>query len=237
MRLPAVFSDHLILQRDAEVSVWGWADPGEKVTVEFSGQKKSASAAANGKWLVKLDALAPSAEPRELKVAGSDSSAKVSDVLVGDVWLAGGQSNMGFPLFAANNAAEVLPKAQDPQLRFFRVKTKTAAEPQTDCSAVWEKTATNTARNFSAVAYFFAQEIRHDQNVPVGVLQAPWGGTDIETWISLAGLQKNPALTNPLSRWDKALADFRQLKANTNDLVAAYEKDPETMAKGSATGL
>ena len=224
VRLPAVFSDHLILQRKAEVSVWGWADVDEKITVEFAGQKKSAIADAHGKWLVKLDSLAASAEPCELTVTGKDSSVKISDVLVGDVWLAGGQSNMGFPLNSAHNAKEELPKATDPLLRFFRVKTKTAAEPQNDCTGNWELSTPETAKNFSGVAYFFAREIRRDQNVPVAVLQAPWGGTDIETWISLEGLRENPALKNPLTRWEKALADYQKILADPTP-VKNYEND------------
>ena len=224
VRLPAVFSDHLILQREAGVSVWGWADADEPVTVEFAGQKKSAAADAHGRWRVTLDSLATSAEPRELKVTGKDSSVKISDVLVGDVWLAGGQSNMGFPLNSAHNAKEELPQAGDPQLRFFRVKTKTAAEPQTDGTGSWEASTPETAKNFSGVAYFFAKEIRRDQKVPVAVLQAPWGGTDIETWISLEGLKTSPALTNPLARWEQAVTEHAKIKANPQ-LVTAYEND------------
>ena len=224
VRLPSVFSDHMVLQRAATVPVWGQADAGEPVTVEFAGQKKSAAADANGKWLVKLDSLPASTESRELLVTGKDSSVKISDVLVGDVWLAGGQSNMGFPLNSAHNAAEVLPQAGDSQLRFFIVKTKTAAEPQSDCAGKWDISTPDTAKNFSGVAYFFAREIRRDQKVPIAVLQAPWGGTDIETWISLAGLKQNPPLSKPLDRWNKALADYEKIQANSN-LVAAYEKD------------
>ena len=224
VRLPAVFADHMILQRDSHLPVWGWATAGEKITVTFAGQAKTATADEKGKWFMNLDAIPASTEPLQMAVTGEDSATNFSDVLVGDVWLAGGQSNMGFPLFAAHNAAEVLPKAQDSELRFFRVKTTTAAEPQADCSASWEKTTPETAKNFSAVAYFFAQEIRRNQNVPVAVLQAPWGGTDIETWISLAGLKQSLPLTNPLSRWDKAVADYQKIKANPG-LVAIYEKD------------
>ena len=224
IQLPAVFADHVVLQREAKVSVWGRADKGENVTVEFAGQKKWAAADVAGNWMVTLDALPPSSESRELVVNGKDSSIKLNDVLVGDVWLAGGQSNMGFPLNSAHNAREELPKAQDSQLRFFRIKTKTAAAPQTDCNGQWELSTPENAKNFSAVAYFFAQEIRRDQKVPVAVLQAPWGGTDIETWISLAGLKQNPVLTNPLSRWDKAMADYEKIKANPK-LVSDYEQE------------
>jgi len=224
VRLPGVFADHLVLQRDAAVPVWGWADPGETVTVAFVGQTKTAIADANGKWRVQFAAMPASAEARELAVTGKDSSVELSDVLVGDVWLAGGQSNMGVPLNSAHNAAGVLPQAQDSQLRFFQVKTRTAAEPQSDCVGKWQAATPETARNFSAVAYFFAQEIRRDQKCPVAVLQANWGGTDIETWISLDGLKQNPPLTNTLERWDKAVEQYQQVKTNQN-LVADYEKD------------
>jgi sialate O-acetylesterase len=224
VRLPQVISDHMVLQRNAVVLIWGWADAGENVTVTFGGQSKTATADANGKWSVKLDTMPANAQPSELIVAGGSSSIKFADVLVGDVWLAGGQSNMGSPLNSAHNAAEVLPKAQDVGLRFFRVKTKTAAEPQADCTGKWEASTPETAKNFSAVAYFFAEEIRRSQKVPVAVLQAPWGGTDIETWISLQALKQDPPLQKPLDRWEKALAEHQKIQASPN-LAADYEKE------------
>jgi sialate O-acetylesterase len=224
VRPNALIQDHAVLQRGMPVPVWGMADAGEKVTVAFAGQTKTAAADAQGNWSVKLDALSASAEPRELSISGKDSSVKITDVLVGDVWVAGGQSNMGVPLNSAHNAAEALPKAGDPQLRFFRVKTKTAAEDLRDCIGTWEASTPDSAKNFSAVAYFFAREIRSDQKVPVAVLQAPWGGTDIETWISLNGLKQNPPLQKTLDRWDKAVAEHEKVKADPG-LVTAYEND------------
>jgi sialate O-acetylesterase len=224
VRLPAIFSDQMVMQREVNVPVWGWADPGEKVTVTFGAQTKSAVADASGKWMVKLDAMPASSDARELVVAGKSTKVKVAGAVVGEVWLASGQSNMDSPLFAAHNAAEVLPKANDVQLRFFKITKKTAAEPQTDCKGKWEPTTPAAAKNFSAVAYFFAQEIRRTQKCPVAVIQGAWGGTDIETWISLAGLKQSPALTNPLSRWDKALAEYAKIQANPK-LVADYESE------------
>ena len=231
VRLPALFTDNLILQRDTAIPVWGWADAGEQATVTFGGQTRTARADANGKWMVRLNPLPASSKGRQLAVSGKDSSIKVNGVLVGEVWLASGQSNMDFPLHAAHNAAEVLPKAQDAQLRFFRVTKKTASEPQTDCKGKWEVSAPDLARKFSAVAFFFAQEIRRTQKCPVGIIQGAWGGTDIETWISLAGLKQSPALTNPLSRWDKTLAEYAKIQADPKP-VADYEKDLKSwMAK------
>lgn len=226
IKLSSIFSDHMVLQRETTVSVWGLAEPGEEVTVNFGSQKKLAKVDDAGKWLVKLDAIKANAEPGTLRVTGkSPADTKIiSDVLVGDVWLAGGQSNMGFPLNSAHNAAEVLPQAQDSLLRFFIVKTKPAARPQADCVGKWEAATPASAKGFSAVAYFFAREIRRDQKCPVAVMQVPWGGTDIETWISLAGLRQNPPLTNTLARWDKAVEASQKIQANPQ-LVADYEKD------------
>ena len=224
VRLPAIFSDQMVLQREVSVPIWGWADAGEKVTVTFGAHTKSTVADAGGKWTVKLDAMPASAEGRELVVVGKSAKVKVAGVVVGEVWLAGGQSNMDSPLFAAHNAAEVLPKANDAQLRFFKITKKTAAEPQADCKGKWEPTTPDAAKNFSAVAFFFAQEIRRTHKCPVGVIQGAWGGTDIETWISLAGLKHSPALTNPLSRWDKALAEYAKIQTNPK-LVTNYESE------------
>ena len=128
----------------------------------------------------------------------------VHDVLVGEVWLAGGQSNMGLPLAAAHNAAEILPEASDPQLRLFKVALKTAADPQSDVSGQW-KLSRRSRRRFSAVAYFFARDLRQEVGCPLGVIAAPWGGTPIETWISLQGLKQDPPLTRTLGQWEQAV--------------------------------
>ncbi|MEI7948162.1 MAG: sialate O-acetylesterase [bacterium] len=229
VKLTALFNDHMVLQREAPVPVWGTAAVGEKVTVEFADQKKSATAGADGRWLVKLDPLKASAEARVLSVSSINlkseiTNLKCSDVLVGEVWLASGQSNMGSPLFAAHNAAEILPKALDPQLRFFRVKNRTAAEPQSALTGQWETATPDTAKNFSAVAYFFARELRLTQKCPIAILQGAWGGTDIETWISLAGLQQEPVLKKALDRWNGAWEQYQKVVANPQ-LVTDYEKD------------
>lgn len=224
IRLPHVLASHMILQRETAVPIWGWAGPGETVTVTFAGQTCVANATADGRWQVQLTAMPANEDGRDLVVADQAGRVVLTDVLVGDVWLAGGQSNMGFPLNSAHNAAEVLPQARDPQLRFFSVARKPAAAPQSDCAGTWEATTPETAKNFSAVAYFFAREIRRDQHCPVGVLLAPWGGTDIETWISLAGLKQSPALTKTLDRWREAVVQAAKIQAHP-ELAAAYESD------------
>jgi sialate O-acetylesterase len=226
----SLFTDGMVLQRDAVLPIWGTAAPGEEVTVEFSGQKKSSKADEKGFWMVKLDPLTASSSPSEMTVSAGGSQTKVSNVLVGDVFLAGGQSNMGSPLFAAHNAAEVLPQAADDKLRFFNVTKKTAAEPQTDVAGQWKASDPTSAKDFSAVAYFFASEIRKSANVPVGVVSAPWGGTPIETWMSLDSIKAPPALSNVVANWDKALVEYAKVKADPK-LESDYLADLDQWTK------
>ena len=168
----ALFSDHAVLQRATAVPVWGTAAPGVVVTVGFAGQVRRATADASGNWRVVLDAMPASAEPRELTVSSGSDRLVRTDVVVGEVWLASGQSNMRSPLFAAHNADQVLPHAVDSGLRFFTVPLRTAVEPQRHVSAAWTPTTPEAARDFSAVAYFFASELRRTLGVPVGVIAA-----------------------------------------------------------------
>ena len=224
VKLNPLFSDHAVLQCGAPAPVWGWAGPGEKIQVSFGGQSRTTRADSFGKWIVQLAPFPASAEPRELTVRGATNTVRVQDVLAGEVWLAGGQSNMRSPLFAAHNAAEVVPGAADPQLRLFNVKFKTAAEPQPSVSGQWQASAPETAKDFSAVGYFFARELRRVTDRPVAVISASWGGTPIQTWISLAGLKQNPALERTLAEWDKAVEQYKTVQANPK-LVLDYEAD------------
>lgn len=226
----SLFTDGMVIQRDAALPVWGTASPGEEVTVEFSGQKKSAKADEKGAWMVTLDPIPASATPSEMTISAGGSQKKVTNVLVGDVFLISGQSNMDSPVRTAHNAAEVLPQATDDQLRFFKVTKKTSAEPLTDVSGQWQSSDPNNAKEFSAVAYFFAQEIRKSTGVPVGVVAAPWGGTPIQTWMSLESIKEAPALTNEIAAWDKALEEHAKVMADPK-LVADYEATLATWKK------
>ena len=223
LKFAHIFSDHAILQRDQPVPVWGWADAGAVVTVEFAGQTKNATADASGKWLVKLDALRASVEPRTL-TAHTTMTAMVSDVLVGEVWLASGQSNMGVPLSSAHNAAMELPKTDDSLLRFYTVSKSTAAEPQPDVTGKWEASTPVTAKNYSAVAYFFARELRAKLNCPVAVLHSSWGGTPGQAWVSMDALRKEPSLARHVQKYDEALVAYRDVQAHP-EKVANYKDE------------
>jgi sialate O-acetylesterase len=224
VRLAKIFGDHMVLQREQTVPVWGWADPGEAVTISFAGQTKTATADAAGKWTVQLDSMKANATGQDLSVKGVKSSAAAKDVLVGEVWVCGGQSNMRFPVFAAHNADEVLPKSADDQIRSFNVSMVTSSEPLTDVGGAWKASAPDTTKDFSAVGYFFAKELREKLNCPVGFINASWGGTPIKTWISLPGLQANPPIAKQLKEWDTAVEQYKKVQADPS-IEAKYRED------------
>jgi sialate O-acetylesterase len=222
VKLHPLFTDRAVLQRDLPVPIWGTAKPGEKVSVTFAGQTVSATTGADGRWLVKLAPLPASSAPQVLTVKATNT-VTVNDVLVGDVWLASGQSNMASPM-SSGSAAQALPSANDPLLRFFTVTKAVAAEPQADVKGQWQLTTPDNAKGFSAVAYFFAREIRATQKVPVAVLNASWGGTPIKTWMSLDSLRQAPPIAATVAEWDKAYAQYLTVK-DKPELQAAYLTD------------
>ena len=211
VELNPLFTDHMVLQRDLPVPVWGTAASGEELTVEFAGQSVKATADEQGAWKAELAPLAASAEPRDLVVTGSNAIS-LQDVVVGDVWLASGQSNMDAPM-DSGNAKQELPSADDPLLRFFVVKKNVAADPLDTIEGRWQKSDPESARRCSAVAWFFAREIRRTQDVPVGIIQAAWGGTPIKTWMSLASLEEEPAMSSIVAEYRKARAANDAAKA------------------------
>ena len=194
VRLPAVLSDHAVLQRAASVPVWGWADPQEAVTVEFGTQLATTRAGADGRWRVALDLRQAATEPAVLHVRGTANALAVDDVLVGAVWLASGQSNMEKPLGEKSgqkpvpNHEQEIAAANYPDIRLFKVQRKKAGQPLDDVAGVWERCApTSIGRiNFSAAAYFFGRRLHQQLRAPVGLIDATWGGTRIEPWTPAA---------------------------------------------------
>ena len=180
VRLPGIFGNHMVLQQDAKIPIWGWADAGEAVTVTL-GDKTAKTTDANGKWRVDLDPVATATTPLTLTVTGKNSL-KFDDVLVGDVWICSGQSNMEFELGGntsyggAANAATAVPAANDPQLRLFVVQKKFTIKPETEVVGQWKVCTPDSASSFSAVGYFFGQELRHALNRPIGLIDTSLGG-------------------------------------------------------------
>jgi sialate O-acetylesterase len=215
LKLPALFADHMILQRDKPVAFWGWAEAGEKVTVSFAGQSKSATVSADGKWSLKLDAIGASADPRVLVVTGKEGrKVEVKDVLVGEVWLASGQSNMGWNLTKTTGGAEAAATAADPLLRLAKIPQRIATDPQDDlANAVWQPSTPEAAAAYSAVAYHFAREVRRTQGVPVGIITSAFPASTCQAWIPVDTLKSDPLLSDYIVNWERRIAEFDSAKA------------------------
>ncbi len=190
--LHPLFSDHGVLQRGRSVPVWGWAAPATKLSVRFAGQTKQAVVGADGKWSILLDAMEASAEGRILVVESGGSRLEVKDVLVGDVWLCSGQSNMEMGIAGCNEEEEI-SKANYPNLRLITVPHVVAYKPQKTFSGNWKSCSPQNLRaGFSATAYFFGKKLQAELNIPIGLIHSSWGGTMIEAWMSGESLRPFP---------------------------------------------
>jgi len=203
IRLPAVLGDHMVLQRSVPVPVWGWAEAGEKVTVTLAGQTKTVTADANGDWRVALDAM-KAGGPLELTVKGKNAIT-VSDVLVGEVWLCSGQSNMAMSVGGVDNAQQEIAEADYPQIRHFRVARASAQEAQKDCKGAWVTCSPKTVRSFTATGYFCGRALHKHLRVPVGLINSSVGGTPIENWTPESALN-NLAFKKALDDWRQSMA-------------------------------
>ncbi|MGH8853102.1 MAG: sialate O-acetylesterase [Telluria sp.] len=190
VRLPAILSDHMVLQRAPRVPVWGWAAPNEAVAVQFGSQVRSTRAGADGRWRIALDLSSAPQAPAHLAVRGEANEIVVNDVLVGEVWLASGQSNMEKPLGEKKGQRptfgfeDAIAGADHPDIRLFKVAKTKAERPADDVKGSWVRTspATIVANEFSAAAYHFGRRLKQELGTPVGLVDATWGGTRIESW-------------------------------------------------------
>lgn len=236
VRLPHVLSSHAVLQRNSPIHIWGWSNPDETITVRFHDQTRSTTATDLGTWSLWL-APEQAGGPFSLTVQGS-STVTLSDILVGDVWLASGQSNMEIPLngFPGNavikNAQQEIANANLPTVRLLRVEKKSSYYPLDDISATWTDCTPQTAADFSAVAYFFGREINSREHVPIGLIDSTWGGTPVESWISLDGISSDAGLMPLFANWAQFTDGLsnRQLylaKEQREDAAAAQANQPK----------
>ena len=194
VRLPSVIGSHMVLQRDEAVPIWGWAEVGEAVTVEFHGKKVSAKADKDGRWEVKLPASKANSKGAKLTIKGSNEIV-LEDVLVGEVWLCSGQSNMEWTVSRSTNAKEEIANGNHPLIRHIKVPHKLSLKPEKDVpTSGWQVCAPNTVANFTAVGYYFGRHLMNELDVPVGLLGSNWGGTRIEPWTPAEGFKAVPAL-------------------------------------------
>ena len=199
LRLPAIFGDHMVLQQQQPNPVWGWDTPGTKIAVSFAGQNYSTTAGEDGKWTVKLAPLPANAAPQTLTISGS-TQREIQDVLIGEVWLCSGQSNMEMGIGMVQDGAKEIAAANFPNLRLMMVPNLWKPEPMADMAGTWkvctpENIAAGGWNGFSAAGYFFGRELHRKLNVPVGLIDADWGGTRIESWTPPEGFAAVPALS------------------------------------------
>lgn len=227
--LPSVFADHMVLQRDIKVTVWGKADAGEAVTVKFGNQSQTTAANDAGNWSVKLESLKANANPQELVVSGKNTIT-FKDVLVGEVWIGSGQSNMAWNMTKTDNAEEEIAAANHPNIRLFLVPKLKAPKPAADLVAEWKVCTPESVKSFSAVAYFFGRELHNELDVPVGIIASSWGGSRIEPWIPTTEPQSGysemyNAMIAPLARYALRGAIWYQGESNVNDTEGPTYRD------------
>ena len=220
-----LFTDNAVLQRDKPIPVWGTADAGEKVSVTFAGQTVSVTADDSGKWRVDLAAQAASAKPAELVIKGKNT-VTLANIVVGEVWLASGQSNMEFTVNRTyDTAIDVPASARFPLIRHVRIERKVADAPIATATGAWKVASSNATGGFSAVGYYFAKDLYEVLHVPVGIVHSSYGGTPVEAWMNPDAYKAVPAEGGRvIDQWAAVLKDYPRKKAQWDQKVAAWEK-------------
>lgn len=233
VRMPLIFSDHMVLQRHAEVKVWGWADPGERIRVNIAGQQHQTRADRQGNWSVNLSPM-EAGGPFSMSVAGKNQLA-FSDILVGEVWLCSGQSNMQWSVSQSANAEEEIQLANFPDIRLFSVPRRMETRPVDDLeSGEWQACLPENVASFSAVGYFFGRHIHRELGVPVGLIHSSWGGTVAETWISREMMLQHDDFAEKVAQ--AADFDLERLQAEARQRVAAWNATIDKEDKGMQQG-
>lgn len=219
--LPAVIGSHMVLQRDMPITVWGWASPNEEINITLGEMRAKTTADAQGDWLVKLPGMRASAEPLEMTIAGKNTI-KLEDILVGEVWVGSGQSNMQWSVAASDQAQEEIAAADHPKLRLFLVPLVPAGTPAKNVNARWEVCTPQSIPNFSAVLYFFGRELHKSLDVPVGMIATSWGGTRIEPWIPPAGFESQQELEAERSQIGMMRANYQTALKTHREAIRSW---------------
>jgi sialate O-acetylesterase len=231
VKVPAIFGSQMVLQRDQKDRVWGWAEPGEDVTVKIAGQSHSTKAGGDGSWQVELDPM-PAGGPHTLAIEGKNKL-EFDQVLVGEVWICSGQSNMQWSVAAAKDADLEIATAKYPLIRLISVPNVGTQEPQKDFRGRWQPCQPDTVGRFSAVGYFFGRRLHQVLDVPVGLINDAWGGSACEAWIRRDILAADEKYGPLLKRWDRLEKNLPQAKAEYESRLAEWTK---AAAKARADG-
>jgi sialate O-acetylesterase len=232
VRVSALFSDHMILQRDRPIVVWGWGTPGEDVLISLADQTANTQVAQDGRWTCTLKPLPASANPIELKIQATNEIL-LKDILVGDVWLCSGQSNMEWGLGGCD-APEDIQSANFPLIRHFGVEANFAASPQANVKGRWNVCKPETAPGFTAVGFYFARRVHQETGVPIGLLRSSVGGTNIECWMSQETLMNTPALQTYAKMMRDSLAQYQNdLQAIIPEVEAWTKQSRDALSSGA----
>jgi sialate O-acetylesterase len=221
VKLPAIFSSHMVLQRDQKDRVWGWAEPGEEVTVKIAGQSLATKARPDGAWQVTLEPM-PAGGPHVLSIQGKNS-VELNDVMVGEVWICSGQSNMQWGVGGSRDADLEIATAKYPNIRLITVPNFGTQEPQKDFRGAWQTCRPETVGGFSAVGYFFGRQLHQTLGVPVGLINDSWGGSACEAWIARDVLAADPKFDRMLKRWEQVEKDYPRVKAEYDSTLAEWK--------------
>lgn len=245
IKLSALVSDNMVLQQGQKVPVWGWADAGENITVKFAGQEASSRTDKNGKWIVWLKSMPVCADGKAMLISSSDANDQpitINNVVVGEVWLCSGQSNMAMAVKGCDNLEEEKKDADYPNVRHFTVTRQASITPLETCTGAWIISAADTIEGFSATAYFFGRALHKGIKVPVGLINSSWGGTRVEAWTApeylksdaakeyIAGYEKSKKEYDPVKakeNFDKALAKWEEAKKKAKDEGKPAPRKPQ----------
>ena len=232
VKLPSVIADNMVLQRGMKIPIWGTASPGEEVTVTLNGKSAREIADKDGRWMVKLPKQ-KAGGPFELQVAGSNAIT-LKNVLIGEVWVCSGQSNMAWTVRNSNNPDEEIANAKHPMIRLFTVPRLSTPEPKTDVEADWQVCTPETIPNFSAVAYFFGRKLHQDLGVAVGLINTSYGGTPTEAWTRYDVLQSEAAAAPIVERYATSVKNQEQIQKQFQERLASW-REAAAKARGEGT--
>lgn len=234
VKLPEIIGDHMVLQRNEPVRIWGWADNKEKVTINFNNQKKIVRADKEGNWSVTLDPMKEGG-PFEMTITGKNEI-KLNDILIGEVWICSGQSNMEWPVSQSNNAEEEIQNANYPNIRIFNVPRNLKLDPVKNIpEADWHRVTPETIAGFSAVGYFFGRNLHKELNVPIGLIGSNWGGTVVETWTSKESVETTGYFTDKMQMLEDM--DEEELKKTMEEKVREIKENIPFKNDGLQDGI
>lgn len=222
IKLPSIIGHHMVLQRDLENPIWGWADPGTEVTVAIDGQTHKAKAGEDGRWVVKLGKMSGSSHALNMTISGGGETHTLSNIVVGEVWICSGQSNMQWSVSQSNDPDLEIATANYPNIRLISVPQVGTQEVQKDFVGQWDICTPDTVGQFSAVGYFFGRQLHQTLGVPIGLIDNAWGGSAAEAWVARDVLEKDGRFADYIAQWEEKEATFDYEK-----LVAAWKKKAE----------